>query len=221
MVGMSPDAPTIITAPVNPERTVRPDDANLGPKDLYFLLNSVIVPRPIAWVASRAEDGTDNLAPHSFFTIASTNPATIAFTSVGDKDSVRNIRATREFVVNIVSHELVEQMNLTSADAPPHVSEFDISGVTRLQADLVQAFRVAEAAVSIECALDQIIETGTDRMILGTVLAVHVADHLRDERDRIDPAKLDAVARMGGATYATTRDRFDLTRPTWAALQTD
>ena len=215
------DTPTILAQPLQPERTIHADDRTLGPKDLYFLLNSVIVPRPIAWVASRSASGVDNLAPHSFCTIASTNPATIAFTSVGDKDSVRNIRETRDFVVNIVSHALVEQMNLTSAGAPPNVSEFDISGVTRLAAERVNSFRVAEAPVAIECVLDQIIEIGTDRMILGTVAAIHIADALRDDRDRVDPAKLDAVARMGGATYSTTRDRFDLARPTWAALQAE
>jgi flavin reductase (DIM6/NTAB) family NADH-FMN oxidoreductase RutF len=215
------DEPTILTEPLEPERSVHPDDEGLGPKDLYFLLNSVVVPRPIAWVATRAEDGTDNIAPHSFFTIASTNPATIAFTSVGDKDSVRNIRATRDFVVNIVSHDLVEKMNLSAADAPPHVSEFDIAGITRLAAERVNSVRVAESPVSIECTLDQIIETGTDRMILGTVVAIHIADRLRDERDRVDPAKLDAVARLGGAAYSTIRDRFHLTRPTWSSLQSD
>src|SRR4051812_23578929 len=105
------DEPTILSEPLEPVRSIHPDDEGLGLKDLYFLLNSVVVPRPIAWVATRAEDGTDNIAPHSFFTIASTNPATIAFTSVGDKDSVRNIRATRDFVVNIVTHDLVDKMN--------------------------------------------------------------------------------------------------------------
>lgn len=202
------------TEPLEPMRTVAATE--IAPRDLYYLMNSVVVPRPIAWVASRAADGTDNLAPHSFFTIASTDPATIAFTTIGVKDTVRNIEATKEFVVNIVDHAHVEQMNLTSVDSPPHVSEFDFAKVTRLEAEHVSAHRVAESPVSIECTLREIVEVGNSRLILGTVVALHIAERLRDERDRVDPAKLDAVARMGGATYSTTRERFDLIRPTWA-----
>lgn len=213
---MQPDAPTLATTPLDPARTIHAGD--LAPKDLYYLMNSVVVPRPIAWVASRSADGVDNLAPHSFFTIASTDPATVAFTTIGDKDTVTNIRATGDFVVNIVDHALVERMNVTAADAPGHVSEFDVAGVTRLASERVASRRVAESPVSIECVLDRIIEIGNSNMILGTVVALHVAERLRDDRDRVAPERLDAVARMGGATYSTTRDRFDLTRPTWSDL---
>lgn len=208
--------PRVLEEPTEPARTIRVEA--LDPRALYHLMNSVVVPRPIAWVASRSSDGVDNLAPHSFFTIASTDPATVAFTTIGDKDTVANIRATGDFVVNVVTHDLVSQMNLTSADAPEHVSEFDVAALTRVASERVSSMRVAEVPVSIECTLDRIVEVGNSNLILGTVVAMHIAERLFDERDRIAPQQLDAVARMGGATYATTRDRFDLARPTWAQL---
>ena len=101
---MQPDTPHLATEPTDRARTIHAGD--LAPRDLYYLMNSVVVPRPIAWVASRSADGVDNLAPHSFFTIASTDPATVAFTTIGDKDTVTNIRATGDFVVNIVDQRV-------------------------------------------------------------------------------------------------------------------
>lgn len=197
-------------------RTLHPADH--GTRELYFLLNSLVVPRPIAWVSSRAADGTRNLAPHSYFTVAASDPPTLAFTSIGDKDTVRNVRATGDFVVHVADHALVEQMNLTAADAPADVSEFELAGVTARPADHVSSSIVAEAPVALECRLARVVEVGNGRLVLGEVLAFHVAERLWDERGRVDPARLDAVARMGGSTYATTRDRFDLRRPTWADL---
>lgn len=185
---------------------------------MYFLLNSLVVPRPIAWVSTLSHEGVANLAPHSYFTIAASEPPTIAFTSIGDKDTVRNVRATGEFVVSVADHALVEQMNVTSAMAPPHVSEFDLAGVTAGKSQFVQVPRVAEAPVAIECVLERIVEVGNGRLILGTIAAFHVAERVWNEQDRVDPGLLDAVARMGGSTYATTRDRFELRRPTYDEL---
>ncbi len=197
-------------------RTLLPDDHD--PRSLYFLLNSLVVPRPIAWVSSTAQDGTRNLAPHSYFTVAASAPPTLSFTSIGAKDTVRNVRARGEYVINVADHALVERMNVTSADAPPHVSEFELAGVTPVPAERVDAMRVAEAPVAIECVLDRIVEVGNGFMVLGRCVAFHVAERLWDERDRVDPGLLDAVARMGGSTYATTRDRFELRRPSYAEL---
>lgn len=192
---------------------------SLPPKDMYHLLNSVVVPRPIAWVSSLSEAGVANIAPHSFFTIASTDPAVLMFTSVGLKDTVVNIRETREFVIHIVDHSFAERMNVTAADAPHEIDEFTLAGLERCAAELVSAPRVVDAPVAIECALDEIVEKGNCALVFGRVLTVHVAERLWDSRDRVDPGLLDAIARMGGATYSTTRDRFDLKRPTYADLQ--
>lgn len=205
-----------LRATAEPMRTLRPDEHE--PRALYYLLNSLVVPRPIAWVASRAADGTANLAPHSYCTVAATAPPTIAFTSIGDKDTVRNIRATGDFVVHVADHSLVERMNTTAADAPPHVSEFGLAGLTPLDSVTVRSPSVAEAPVALECVLDRVVEVGNGRLVLGRIVLFHVAERLWDERGRVDPGLLDAVARMGGSTYATTRDRFELRRPTYAEL---
>jgi len=197
-------------------RTLLPADHDT--RALYFLLNSLVVPRPIAWVSSLAPDGTRNLAPHSYFTVAASDPPTIAFTSIGDKDTVTNIRATGDFVVHVADHALVEQMNLTSANAPANISEFELAGVTPTPADVVSSSIIAEAPVAIECELDRVVEVGNGRLVLGRCVAFHVAERLWDAKDRVAPDRLDAVARMGGSTYATTRERFDLRRPTYDEL---
>jgi flavin reductase (DIM6/NTAB) family NADH-FMN oxidoreductase RutF len=202
-----------------PMRTLVPADHDV--KSLYFLLNSLVVPRPIAWVSTVSTDGTMNLAPHSYFTVAASDPPSLAFTSIGDKDTVTNVRATGEFVVHVADHALVEQLNVTAANAPADVSEFDLAGVSAVAADEVAAPIVGEAPVAIECRLTQIVEVGNGRLVIGECVAFHVAERLWDERDRVDPARLDAVARMGGSTYATTRDRFELRRPTYADLVGD
>jgi len=206
-------------AHMNAMRTLLPADHET--RELYFLLNSLVVPRPIAWVSTVSASGTRNLAPHSYFTIAASDPPSLAFTSIGDKDTVTNVRATGEFVVHVADHALVEQMNLTSANAPSDVSEFDLAGVTAVDATLVAPAIVEQAPVAIECRLTQVVEVGNGRVIIGECLAFHVAERLWTEQDRVDPARLDAVARMGGSTYATTRDRFDLRRPTYAELAGD
>jgi flavin reductase (DIM6/NTAB) family NADH-FMN oxidoreductase RutF len=202
-----------------PMRTLVPADHDVT--SLYFLLNSIVVPRPIAWVSTVSQDGTLNLAPHSYFTVAASDPPSLAFTSIGDKDTVTNVRATGEFVVHVADHALVEQMNVTAANAPADVSEFDLAGVSAVAANKVAAPIVAEAPVAIECRLTQVVEVGNGRVVIGECVAFHVAERLWDERDRVDPARLDAVARMGGSTYATTRDRFELRRPTYAEIVGD
>jgi flavin reductase (DIM6/NTAB) family NADH-FMN oxidoreductase RutF len=207
---------TVTTDVREPRRTLLAADHET--RAMYFLMNSLVVPRPIAWVSTLAADGTRNLAPHSFFTVAATAPPSIAFTSIGDKDTVTNIRATGEFVVHVAGHDLVEQMNLSSASAPSDVSEFELAGVTAVDASIVAPPIVAEAPVAIECRLDRVVEIGNSRMVIGECLAFHVAERLWDDQDRVDPGKLDAVARMGGSTYSTTRDRFELRRPVYEEL---
>lgn len=186
--------------------------------DLYHLLNSVVVPRPIAWVSSLAEDGTANLAPHSYFTIASVRPPVLAFTSIGDKDTLRNVRSGGDFVVNVVDHALADRMNLSATDSPPAISEFELAALTPAASVRVRSPRVAEAPVAIECRFDRVVEVGDGRLVLGEVVTLHVAERVVGADDRVAPDLLDAVARMGGSDYATTRDRFTLHRRRYADL---
>lgn len=192
-------------------------DPSMTRLQAYHLLNSVIVPRPIAWVSTISPDGIANVAPHSFSNIASVDPPMVMFVSLGEKDTVRNARATGCFVVNVASHAMVEAMNESSIDAPANVSEFELAGLEPIESSVVAAPRVAGAPVSLECELDRVIELGNDPacLAIGRVVRAHVDQRVFDGRDRIDPAALDAVARMGGNLYATTRDRFALDRPTW------
>lgn len=200
--------------------------AERNPQEMYKLLVGAVVPRPIAFVSSVDAHGVRNLAPFSFFTVVSANPPVVCFCTMirgatpngllSTKDTLRNIIATREFVVNIVSNEFVEKMNACSADLPPEVDEFAVSGLTPLASELIRPPRVAESHVQMECRLLQIVNVSTEplggSLVLGQVLRFHVRESLLEDF-RIDPGKLNAVGRMAGATYARTTDRFELERP--------
>ena len=182
----------------------------------YRLLAGAVIPRPIAWVSSRSADGTDNLAPYSFFNVAAVDPPVLMFSPVGTgenlKDTPTNVLDTEEFVVNLVTHDLVAAMNETAATLPRGESEFDRVGLERGESVKVDPPRVAEARVSFECTLYDAIEIGGSLMILGEVVYAHVADDALTD-GKIDTEKLDAVGRLSGSAYATTRERFTLERP--------
>lgn len=198
------------------------DPSQIAPNDIYKLMIGIIVPRPIAFVSTINLLGIRNLAPFSYFTACSSNPPVVCFcTSVRTgprphKDTLLNVEATGEFVVNIVSEEFAAQMNLTSADVPPETDEFELSGLTPLASDLVRPPRVAESKAQMECRLQQIVrvsdQPGGGILVLGEVLRIHVLDSLLDGY-KIDPDKLNAIGRMGGPAYTRTRDRFEMQRP--------
>jgi flavin reductase (DIM6/NTAB) family NADH-FMN oxidoreductase RutF len=184
-------------------------------------MTGAIVPRPIAFVSTVGASGAFNLAPFSFFTGISANPPVICFCPMirydgSRKDTLRNIEATREFVVNVVSEEIAQQMNLCSPEYPPDVDEFQVAGLTPLPSDLVRAPRVAESHVSMECRLLQIVDVSArplgGSLVLGEIVRFHVDDALI-ENYKIDPGKLHPIGRMGGPTYTRTTDRFDMNRP--------
>jgi flavin reductase (DIM6/NTAB) family NADH-FMN oxidoreductase RutF len=181
-----------------------------------------VVPRPIAFVSTVSPEGAFNVAPFSFFTVASANPPVLVFTvarrSLPDprKDTLRNINTGRDFVVNVVSEEIGEKMNLCAGEYPPDVDEFEVSGLTPVPSDLVKAPRVAESHVNMECRLLYTIEMSGfpsgGNLVLGQVVRIHVDDAIV-ENHRIDPDKLRAIGRMAGNTYTRTMDRFDMIRP--------
>jgi flavin reductase (DIM6/NTAB) family NADH-FMN oxidoreductase RutF len=191
-------------------------------RDIYKLMVGVIVPRPIAFVSTVSADGIRNLAPFSFFTGISANPPVICFSPMirgsdgTRKDTLRNVEATEEFVVNVVSEEFAEKMNICSVEFPPEVDEFEMSGLTPVASDLVKPARVRESHISMECRLVQIVEVSSKplggSLVIGEVLRFHVDDALF-ESYKIDPDKLHAIGRMGGPTYARTTDLFDMVRP--------
>lgn len=198
------------------------DPAREEPANIYKLMIGAIVPRPIAFVSTLSSDGIPNLAPFSFFTGVSASPPVICFspmirgTDGARKDTLNNIEATREFVVNIVSEDFAEQMNICSTEFPPEVDEFAASGLTPVPSDLVKPPRVKESHVNMECLLVQVVHVSPKPLggsiVLGEVVRFHVDDSIISGF-RIDPARLRPIGRMGGPTYTRTTDRFDLTRP--------
>ena len=178
------------------------DPADLG-SAVYPLLNSVVVPRPIAWVTTRSPAGVDNLAPHSFFTISSVQPPVVQFTSVGAKDSLRNAVATGEFVVSLCPEELVDQVNLTGTDYPADVSEYDACGLTREPSTRVAPPRVLESPVALECRLAGTHEFGGDStVVFGEVVWISIDERvLRDDRPEVRLLK--PLARLGADEWST------------------
>ncbi len=202
------------------------DTASLSPDDNYKLLSGSVVPRPIAWVSTVDADGARNLAPYSFFTAVCANPPIVCFCPgvreakdglLATKDTLENIRATGEFVVNIVSEPLTGAMNRTAAQLPANEDEFTLAGLTALPGELVRAPRVAEARVQMECRLKEIVDVSTlpmgGSLVLGQVLRFHIAEEVLEPGLHIVPDKLQAVGRMAGADYVRTTNRFALERP--------
>jgi flavin reductase (DIM6/NTAB) family NADH-FMN oxidoreductase RutF len=201
--------------------------------DIYKLMIGMVVPRPIAFVSSLDEQGVRNLAPFSYFMACTADPPVVCFVAsyrkgeTPAKDTLRNVAATKEFVVNIVSEEFAYKMNATSAEVAPEIDEFELSGLTPVASELVRPPRVSESHAQMECRLRQLLPIG-EHPGGGTVIFGVLRFHLDEaviaetkdgnnggnkDRYKIDPGKLKAIGRMGGPTYVRTRDCFDMTRP--------
>jgi flavin reductase (DIM6/NTAB) family NADH-FMN oxidoreductase RutF len=196
------------------------DPHTVTPNVSYRLLVGSVVPRPIAFVSTVSAAGVNNLAPFSFFNAVCGDPPVICFSPVWrnpPKDTLANIRASGEFVVNIVSEEIAEQMNLCSGEYPPDVDEFKMSGLTPAPSDLIRPPRVAESHVNMECKLLQLVEISAKPMggniVIGEVVRFHVDDAVLGSNYSIDADKLRAVGRMSGYDYTRTRERFAMVRP--------
>jgi flavin reductase (DIM6/NTAB) family NADH-FMN oxidoreductase RutF len=199
-----------VTAPDDRAR-VDFDPATMPSRDFYRVLNSVVVPRPIAWVCSRSADGVDNLAPHSFYTVACVAPPVVQFTSVGRKDSLTNIEATRDFTVSLTPEPLFEQVNATSTDFPPDSSEAEHTGVRLEPADHVDAMRVAESPVALECTLHATLALGDCTVVFGRVVWISAwASAVEDGRPRIE--RLRPLARLGGNEWSTIGEVKEIRR---------
>ena len=196
--------------------------ADIPPHEFYRYLVQVITPRPIAWVSTISPGGVSNLAPFSFFNGVGANPPSVVFSPVNNrkgekKDTLRNVEANGEFVVNVVSHALAQRMNQSAYEYGYEVSEFEQAGLTATPSERVAPPRVAEAPVAMECEVMQIVPVGEGplaaNLVIGRVVMMHMADGLCNGDGVVDPAVLDTVGRMGGADYSTTRDRFAMPRP--------
>jgi flavin reductase (DIM6/NTAB) family NADH-FMN oxidoreductase RutF len=193
--------------------------SEMGGRGPYRLLTSLVVPRPIAWVATLSADGIPNVAPHSYFNAISSDPLVIHFTSTGVKDTLTNVRATGEFVVNVVNEDLVEQANLTAANFPPEENEFEWASLEMAPSTFVKAPRVAASPAAFECRVHSIVSVGNGNMVFGDVLCIHVDENVM--RDGVvAPDLLKPVGRLGGAGYtAAAKGIFELHRPSWGDIR--
>ena len=204
--------------------------SQLAQREFYNILISAVAPRPIAWVSSLSASGQPNLAPFSFFNAVCAKPPLLAFApamrapkkseaaaAAGQpKDTLRNIRETKEFVINVVTYELADAMNLTSGDYDASISEFEVAKLASAPSKLVRPRRVAESPVSFECKLHQILDFNPGpeggSLVIGEIVSIHVDDrHLKE--GRLDRNSLDLIGRMGGIQYTRTTERFEIVRP--------
>jgi flavin reductase (DIM6/NTAB) family NADH-FMN oxidoreductase RutF len=193
-------------------RALEFDLDSLEPRARYFLITAAVVPRPIAWVSTVDEQGNRNLAPYSYFNACSATPPIVHFTSTAPKHSIANVKATGEFVVNIVSHDLAQAMRTSSAVFRPGEDEYEWAQLDAVPSVRVRPPRVARAKVALECRLRKLLEMGEGTIAFGDVLHVHVDVSVwRD--GRIDPTLLAPVGRLSGMDYTTVTDVYRLEIP--------
>jgi len=199
---------------------LNPDD--LKPREMYQWLVHTVLPRPIAWVSTVNRDGLTNLAPFSFFAAVCARPPTLMFCPANDrfgraKDTLRNVEATGEFVINLVSEELATTMNATAASLPQEESEFARFGIESTPSGLVKPPRVTAAPVAFECRLHQIVRFGdgpiAGNAVFGTILRFHVRDEILGPNGQVDVRKFAPLARLGGENYARLGEILRLERP--------
>jgi flavin reductase (DIM6/NTAB) family NADH-FMN oxidoreductase RutF len=202
--------------------------SSISHSELYGLLLNSVAPRPIAWVSTLSASGQPNLAPFSFFNCVCVEPPLLAFapgsrspkqagsTAGEPKDTLRNIRETKEFVINVVTYELAEAMNTTSGEYDASVNEFDLAQIASAPSQVVKPYRVAASPVSFECELYQILDFSTSpqsgSLVIGEIVSIHVDEaNLKD--GKLDRNSLDLIGRMGGIQYTRTTQRFEMARP--------
>lgn len=191
------------------------DPQAMDNKDFYRLLTAVVVPRPIAWVSTRSAQSVENLAPHSFFTVSCVSPPVVQFTSVGRKDSLRNIEETREFVVNFAPEHLFEQVNATGTDFPHGVSEFEAVGIAREPSRVVGPPRVAASPVVLECELHSTVLLGDSTVVFGRVRHAAVSEAVLVD-GHPDARKLRPLSRLGRDEWGTMGEILEISRIRYA-----
>jgi len=193
----------------------------LEQKDIYKLLTGIVIPRPIAWISSVSEDGINNLAPFSYFNMVGDDPPHVMFSTRRDnnsnKDTLNNVLATHQFVVNMVTKDLVEPMNASSATVAAQVDEFDLVGVTPIPSVKVKPMRVAESSIQLECELvhHYFLEDHTQGgacVLIGRVVMIHIADELLLDENQINPELYKPIARLGGSNYCEQGEIFSIKR---------
>jgi flavin reductase (DIM6/NTAB) family NADH-FMN oxidoreductase RutF len=195
------------------------DADSLTPSQAYALMIRVITPRPIAWVSTISPNGIPNLAPFSYFSGVGSNPPSLLFSIANrsdgsPKDTLRNLKQTPQFVVNVVPYQLVEPMFASSAELEYEASEYDHAGLELGASKKVVPPRVAASPICMECEVLQTVRVGAgaggSTVVIGRILLFEIADEVLDDQGKIDPDKIDSIGRMGGRGYCRTTERFEL-----------
>lgn len=203
--------------------TIEPKELKIP--DLHQTLLGLVSPRPIAFASTIDKEGNPNLAPFSFFNVFSSNPPTVIFSpnrsgkTGKNKDTIHNLMDTMEVVINMVNFDIVQQMNVAACEYPADINEFIKSGLTPIESDLVKPFRVKETPAQLECKVEQIITLGSQggagNLVVCRVLKIHIDENIIHEKYKIDPHKIDLVARMGADFYcrASGNAVFEVPKP--------
>jgi flavin reductase (DIM6/NTAB) family NADH-FMN oxidoreductase RutF len=197
------------------------DPQSLSTTENYKLLIGSVVPRPIAWVSTCSKDGVSNLAPYSFFNAVTSSPPTIVFCPVDppaalkktEKDTLRNIRETKVFGINIASYSLLDKLNATAENFPYGVSEFEKIGIRSVPGQNIAVALVDDALIQFECKLNQIIKVGNGNLVIGEIVRYHFDPRVLNADHKIDLDLLDPVGRLAGEKYCLTRETVELKRP--------
>jgi flavin reductase (DIM6/NTAB) family NADH-FMN oxidoreductase RutF len=192
---MTPPRSSHLAPPGRLDRPLELDPASWTNADVYSLVTSLVVPRPVGWISTLSPDGYRNLAPHSYFNLVADIPPHVAFSSIGVKDTLRNVRATGEFVANLAGQELRGALDATAASLPPDEDEFLFAGVTPAPSTRVAPPRVAQAKAHLECVLAGIVPVGNGNLVIGRVVHVHV-DPAVWRNGRVAPDLLAPVVRL-------------------------
>jgi flavin reductase (DIM6/NTAB) family NADH-FMN oxidoreductase RutF len=195
----------------------------LSRQSIYKILIGSVVPRPIGWISTVNLAGQPNLAPFSFFNVVCPKPPTVLFcpmirgTDGNTKDTLNNVKATGEFVVNIVSEELASVMVATSVEIAPDVNEFELTGLETTPSIVVRPPRVSKSLIHFECKVTQIVEIGNQpgggSVVIGEIVHLHVDECVLFDEDKIDLAALRPIGRLAGSAYVRVTDLFEMERP--------
>lgn len=199
------------------------DLSALSSRDAYKLLTGLIVPRPIALVCTLSESGIVNAAPFSFFNCVGSDPPLVVFAPGSNSPHTpANIRASGEFVVNLVDEAIAAQMNICAVDFPEGLSEIEMSGFTLEESRQVRVPRIAQSPASLECREHSTLEIGRNRLVIGEVLHIHVRDGIVSENGRVSHEKLQLIGRLAGSGYCRSHETFEMARlnyQEWMRLQ--
>jgi flavin reductase (DIM6/NTAB) family NADH-FMN oxidoreductase RutF len=206
--------PSHATPPVETATDIEVAPGDWSEHEFYLLMTALVIPRPIGWISTISAAGVRNLAPYSYFNLMGSDPPYLVFGSSGVKDSLANLRDVPQFVANIVTMDLLEEMNFTATDFPHAEDEFGWANLTPVPSLRVKPPRVGEAKAHFECEVAQVVSDRNTHIVLARIVHAHVSPAVW-KNGRVDPELLDPVCRLAGSGYASLGDIVNVRRPAW------